>query len=76
MEGGAWCARDISLRAQKKFLSRVGGVSSARALVLDEQAAKLLDQVSNAHTMVFMNIIIFSLRAHKPYRRPDEKLST
>ena len=45
MEGGAWCARDISLRAQKKFLSRVGGAASARALVLDEHAAKLLDQV-------------------------------
>ncbi|KAH9640798.1 hypothetical protein HF086_001959 [Spodoptera exigua] len=44
MEGGAWCARDISLRAQKKFLSRVGGAASARALVLDEHAAKLLDQ--------------------------------
>ncbi|XP_063894992.1 tumor necrosis factor, alpha-induced protein 8-like protein 2 A isoform X1 [Helicoverpa armigera] len=44
MEGGAWCARDISLRAQKKFLSRVGGSASARALVLDEHAAKLLDQ--------------------------------
>ncbi|CAG9566298.1 unnamed protein product [Danaus chrysippus] len=44
MEGGAWCARDISLRAQKKFLSKVGGAASARALVLDEQAAKLLDQ--------------------------------
>lgn len=44
-EGGAWCAREISLRAQKKFLSRVGGNSSARALVLDEHAAKLLDQV-------------------------------
>ncbi|XP_061379469.1 tumor necrosis factor alpha-induced protein 8-like protein isoform X2 [Danaus plexippus] len=44
MEGGAWCARDISLRAQKKFLSKVGGAASARALVLDEHAAKLLDQ--------------------------------
>ncbi|XP_041980401.1 tumor necrosis factor alpha-induced protein 8-like protein [Aricia agestis] len=44
MEGGAWCARDISLRAQKKFLSRVGGAASARALVLDEHTAKLLDQ--------------------------------
>ncbi|XP_045513123.1 tumor necrosis factor alpha-induced protein 8-like protein isoform X2 [Pieris brassicae] len=44
MEGGAWCARDISLRAQKKFLSRVGGAASARSLVLDEHAAKLLDQ--------------------------------
>ncbi|KAM3961727.1 tumor necrosis factor alpha-induced protein 8-like protein sigmar [Aphomia sociella] len=44
MDGGAWCARDISLRAQKKFLSRVGGAASARALVLDEHAAKLLDQ--------------------------------
>lgn len=44
MDGGAWCARDISLRAQKKFLSRVGGSASARALVLDEHAAKLLDQ--------------------------------
>ncbi|XP_048484536.1 tumor necrosis factor, alpha-induced protein 8-like protein 2 A isoform X2 [Plutella xylostella] len=42
--GGSWCARDISLRAQKKFLSRVGGAASARALVLDDQAAKLLDQ--------------------------------
>ncbi|XP_050669946.1 tumor necrosis factor, alpha-induced protein 8-like protein 2 A isoform X2 [Leptidea sinapis] len=44
MEGSAWCARDISLRAQKKFLSRVGGTASARALVLDEHAAKLFDQ--------------------------------
>lgn len=44
MDGGAWCARDISLRAQKKFLSRVGGAASARSLVLDEHAAKLLDQ--------------------------------
>ncbi|KAJ2949614.1 hypothetical protein O0L34_g15536 [Tuta absoluta] len=43
-ESSAWCARDISLRAQKKFLSRVGGAASARALVLDEHAAKLLDQ--------------------------------
>lgn len=44
LEGGGWCARDISLRAQKKFLSRVGGAASARALILDEHAAKLLDQ--------------------------------
>lgn len=48
MDGGAWCARDISLRAQKKFLSRVGGAASARSLVLDEHAAKLLDQVTGA----------------------------
>ncbi|GBP06783.1 Tumor necrosis factor, alpha-induced protein 8-like protein 2 A [Eumeta japonica] len=44
-EGGGWCARDISLRAQKKFLSRVGGTASARALVLDEHATALLDQI-------------------------------
>ncbi|XP_073959988.1 tumor necrosis factor alpha-induced protein 8-like protein [Choristoneura fumiferana] len=44
MDSGAWCARDISMRAQKKFLSRVGGSASARALVLDDHAAKLLDQ--------------------------------
>lgn len=41
----AWCARDISLRAQKKLLSRVGSAASARSLVLDEHAARLLEQL-------------------------------
>lgn len=55
MEGGTWCARDISLRAHKKFLSRLGGTASARALVLDENAAKLFDQVTSNSNQVAMD---------------------